>query len=52
MSDYELQTLATGTFYDEHIQAAEQEDSEVLSPDVPGNRLDEVIHNPIDGGTD
>jgi hypothetical protein len=52
MSDYELQILATEKFYDAAILAAEQEDIEVLSSVVPGSRLHEVIHNPIDSGID
>jgi len=52
MSDYELQIQATGEFYDEAIRAAEQEDIEILSSVVPGSRLHEVIHNPIDSGID
>jgi hypothetical protein len=52
MSDYELQIQATSKFYDEAIRAAEQEDIEILSSVVPGSRLHEVIHNPIDSGID
>lgn len=52
MSDYELQILATEKFYDEAIRAAEQEDIEVLSSVVPGSRLHDIIHNPIDSGID
>ena len=52
MSDYELQILATSKFYDDAIRAAEQEDVEILSSVVPGSRLHEVIHNPIDSGID
>jgi hypothetical protein len=52
MSDYELQIQATGKYYDEAIHAAEQEDIEILSSVVPGSRLHEVIHNPIDSGID
>jgi len=52
MSDYELQILETGKFYDKAIQAAEQEDIEILCSVVPGSRLHEVIHNPIDSGID
>ena len=52
MSDYELQILSTERFYDEKIQAAEKEDIEILSSVVPGSRLHEVIHNPIDSGID
>lgn len=52
MSSYEAQILATEQFYDEAILAAELEDIEVLSSVVPGSRLHEVIHNPIDSGID
>jgi len=52
MSDYELQILETGRYYDDMIHAAELEDIEVLSSVVPGSRLHEVIHNPIDSGID
>lgn len=52
MSDYELQILSTGKFYDEAMQAAEREDIEILTSVVPGSRLHEVIHNPIDSGID
>jgi hypothetical protein len=31
---------------------AEQEDIEILSSVVPGSRLHEVIHNPIESGID
>jgi hypothetical protein len=52
MSDYELQILATEKFYDDAIRAAEKEDIEILSSVVPGSRLHEVIHNPVDSGID
>jgi len=52
MSNYEKQILATEKFYDEAILAAELEDIEVLSSVVPGSRLHEVIHNPVDSGID
>jgi hypothetical protein len=52
MSNYERQIMATARIYDEAIQAAEQEDIEILSSVVPGSRLHEVIHNPIDSGID
>jgi len=52
MSDYELQILATARCYDDAIHDAEQEDIEILSSIVPGSRLHEVIHNPIDSGID
>ena len=52
MSNYEQQILATGQFYDRAMQDAEQEDIEILSSVVPGSRLHEIIHNPIDSGID
>jgi hypothetical protein len=52
MSDYELQIQATGKFYDEAIRAAQQEQIEILYSVVPGSRLDEIIHNPIDNDID
>ena len=52
MSNYELQLLDTAKFYDNAIHAAEDEDIEILSSVVPGSRLHEVIHNPIDSGID
>jgi hypothetical protein len=52
MSLYEMQLLATARKFDNAIKAAEQEDIEVLSSVVPGSRLHEVIHNPIDSGID
>jgi len=52
MSDYELQIQATSKYYDEAIRAAEQEDIEIPSSVVPGSRLHEVIHKPIDSGID
>jgi hypothetical protein len=52
MSLYEMQLLATARMYDNAINAAEQENIEVLSSVVPGSRLHEVIHNPIDSGID
>ena len=52
MSNYERQIQATAKIYDEVIQAAEQEDIEILSSVVPGSRLHEIIHNPIDSGID
>ena len=50
MSNYELQILATEKMYDQAMRAAEQEDVEILLSVVPGSRLHEVIHNPIDSG--
>jgi hypothetical protein len=52
MSNYEQQIQATEQFYDQAIIAAELEDIEVLSSVVPGSRLHQVIHNPIDSGID
>ncbi|UCB56127.1 MAG: hypothetical protein JSW45_06245 [Thiotrichales bacterium] len=52
MSDYELQILETCRYYDEKMHAAELEDVEILSSVVPGSRLHELIHNPIDSGID
>ena len=52
MSNYEQQILETEKFYDKAILAAEAEDIEVLSSVVPGSRLHEIIHNPIDSGID
>lgn len=52
MTDYELQIHATEKMYDEAIRAAEQEDVEILSSVVPGSRLHEIIHNPVDSGID
>ena len=52
MSDYERQILATEKFYDEAIRAAESENIEILSSVVPGSRLHEKIHTPIDSGID
>ncbi len=52
MSNYEEHNLAIEQFYDKAILAAEAEDIEILSSVVPGSRLHEVIHNPIDSGID
>jgi hypothetical protein len=52
MSNYERQIQATAKIYDEAIRAAEQENIEIPSSVVPGSRLHEVIHNPIDSGID
>ena len=52
MSDCERQIVATERFYDDAIRAAEKEGIEILSSVVPGSRLHEKIHNPIDSGTD
>lgn len=52
MSNYELQIRATEQYYDEAIRAAEQESIEILSSVVPGSRLHQVIHNPVDSGID
>ena len=50
MSDYEMQIQAISRINDAAIIAAEQEGIEILSSVVPGSRLHEVIHNPIDSG--
>jgi len=52
MSNYEMQILATGKYYDNEMRAAEKEGIEILSSVVPGSRVHEVIHNPIDSGID
>ena len=52
MSAYELQIIATSKYYDDAIRAAEKENIEILRSVVPGSRLHEVIHNPIDSGID
>lgn len=52
MSNYERQIQATSHFYDEAMKAAEQEGIEILSSVVPGSRLHQVIHNPVDSGID
>ena len=52
MSAYEKQIQATGRFYDRMMKAAEAEQVEILSSVVPGSRLHEKIHNPIDEGID
>ena len=52
MTNYEKQILETEQFYDSAMRAAELEDIENLSSVVPGSRLHEVIHNPIDSGID
>lgn len=52
MSNYELQIQETARFYDDAIAAAEKENIEILSSVVPGSRLHQMIHNPIDSGID
>ena len=52
MSNYETQIRATEQYYDDAIRVAEQENIEVLSSVVPGSRLHQIIHNPIDSGID
>jgi hypothetical protein len=52
MSQYEMQILETTRMYDNAIRAAEQENIEILSSVMPGSRLHEVIHNPVDSGID
>ena len=52
MSAYERQIYATEEFYDRQIHAAEAEGEEILSSVVPGSRLHQKIHNPVDEGID
>jgi hypothetical protein len=52
LSNYELQIRATEQYYDDAIRAAEQEGIEILSSVVPGSRLHQIIHNPVDSGID
>ena len=52
MSEYELQNLNTEKVNDHAMRMAELEDIEILSSVVPGSRLHEKIHNPIDSGID
>jgi hypothetical protein len=52
MNDYEKQILNTEKFYDRQMKEAEDESVEILSSVVPGSRLHEKIHNPIDEGID
>jgi hypothetical protein len=52
MSNYEIQILKTGQYYDEAIRAAEREDIEILSSVVTGSRLHGIINNPVDSGID
>jgi len=52
MSNYELQIRRTEQYYDEAIRSAELESIEVLNSVVPGSRLHEIIHNPVDSGID
>lgn len=52
MSNYELQIRKTELHCDEAIRAAEHEEIEILSSVVPGSRLHQIIHNPIDSGID
>lgn len=52
MSAYELQIQATEKFYDRQMQSLETEGVQILSSVVPGSRLHEKIHNPIDEGID
>jgi hypothetical protein len=52
MSNYERQIRATEQYYDNAIRAAEQENIEILSSIVPGSRLHQVLHNPVDSGID
>ena len=52
MTAYEKQILDTSSYYDRQINLREQEDIEVLSSVVPGSRLNQTIHNPVDEGID
>ena len=52
MSNYEQQILTTSQFYDTEMKVAELENIEILHSVVPGSRLHEVIHNPVDSGID
>ena len=52
MSTYERQIHETGLSCNRQIQAVEQSGAEILSSVVPGSRLHEIIHNPIDEGID
>ena len=52
MSSYEMQIRRTAQIYDEAMLAAENEGIEILSSVVPGSRLHQVIHNPVDSGID
>ena len=52
MSKYEQQILVSANFYDRAIKAVEAEGIEILSSEVPGSRLQELIINPIDSGID
>ena len=51
MRDCELQILGTAKVFDQKIKAAGLLDSEASSV-VPGSRLHEIRHNPIDRGID
>ena len=52
MSNYEMQIQMTSLYYDHAIDVAEHENIEILSSVVPGSRLHEIIHNPVDSGID
>ena len=52
MSAYEKQILSTAKFDDRQIRGAESEQVEILSSVVPGSRLHQKIHNPVDEGID
>jgi hypothetical protein len=52
MSAYERQILETERYYDSQIQAVESSGEEILTSVVPGSRLHQIIHNPIDEGID
>ncbi|MCG8486629.1 MAG: hypothetical protein AB2551_05325 [Candidatus Thiodiazotropha sp.] len=52
MSGYERQVLETERFYDRQMDAIEESGVEILTSVVPGSRLHEIIHNPVDEGID
>jgi hypothetical protein len=52
MSAYERQILNTERYYDRQILEVENSGVEILSSVVPGSRLHEYIHNPVDEGID
>lgn len=52
MSRYEIQILETEHRYNQSIREIEQQDSNVLRSNVPGDRLHAIINNPITEGID
>ncbi len=52
MSNHEKQIVATEQIYDSQMRLAELEYIEIMSSVVPGSRLHEIIHNPIDSRID